>query len=210
MNAGLKNVFGVIFVVETNHVFTVFRSSGRYSPRGRIGGLFWRRLTTLSKHHAPAPALTWGQRGRGSRVVACGPRGRPYRRGIAAAPSSSGGTSASTEVAEDDAEANMKAATLTANFVVFVGNRFKLGPRLAFKYFDDVVVYRFFFQLVVDLGGIIDSDAGAYIKGRPGRPWTPLVSDCKWSGIGLSDRTNSGKKNPLFVRFQKIGQTEEK
>ena len=23
-------------------------------------------------------------------------------------------------------------------------------------------------------------DPGAYIKGRPGRPWTPLVSDCKW------------------------------
>ena len=30
---------------------------------------------------------------------------------------------------------------------------------------------------------------GAYIKGRPGRPWTPLVSDCKWcrtvNGVGL-------------------------
>ena len=22
--------------------------------------------------------------------------------------------------------------------------------------------------------------AGAYIKGRPGRPWKPLMSDCKW------------------------------
>ena len=28
--------------------------------------------------------------------------------------------------------------------------------------------------------GKYSRNSGAYIKGRPGRPWTPLVSDCKW------------------------------
>ena len=39
------------------------------------------------------------------------------------------------------------------------------------------------------LSVILIEHTGAYIKGRPGRPWTPLVSDCKWcrtvNGVGL-------------------------